>query len=205
MTADLASALEYTEVGMALPALHRYPFKDYLAVEEMSAVKHEYLDGEIYAMAGGSPLHAALAATLVGRLLAAVRGGPCRVFTPDLRIRVLATGLASYPDAAVVCGAPKGDPESPDTVTNPTVLVEVLSNSTMEYDLGEKFEHYKRIDSLRAVVYVWQSEPRIEIRRRELTDAWVSSMAGPHETAQLEALGCDLAVDDLYREATPPA
>jgi len=171
----------------------------------MSAVKHEFLGGEIYAMAGGSPLHAALAAALVGRLLDAVRGGPCRVFTSDLRIRVLATGLASYPDAAVVCGAPKRDPGSADTVTNPVVLVEVLSDSTMEYDLGEKFEHYKRIETLKAVVHVWQSEPRVEIRRREATDVWVSITAGPRDTARLEALGCDLAVDDLYREATPPA
>jgi Uma2 family endonuclease len=183
---------------------HRYSFADYLVVEEMSTVKHEFLDGEIYAMVGGSLLHAALSAAVLGRLLAAVRGGPCRVFSSDLRIRVLATGLATYPDASVVCGPPARDPESHETVTNPSVVVKVLSNSTMEYDLGEKFDHYKQVESLKEIVYVWQSEQRIEIRRRE-GDTWISLSAGSGETAHLQSLGCDLAVDDLYREATPPS
>jgi Uma2 family endonuclease len=191
---------------MTIPArLHRYTFADYLAVEEMSTVKHEFLAGEIYAMAGGSPLHAALSMAIGGRLLDAVRGGSCRVFSSDLRIRVLVTGLASYPDASVVCGLPTRDPESADTVTNPIVLVEVLSDSTLEYDLGEKFEHYKQIESLREVAYVWQSESRIEIRRREGPETWVSVTARSGEIARLESLGCEFAVDDLYREATPPS
>src|SRR4051812_20568072 len=123
---------------------HRYSFADYLAVEEMGSVKHEFLDGNIYAMAGGAPLHAALAAAVATALSNALRGGPCRVFSSDLRIRVLATGLASYPDVTVVCGALRTDPESADTVTNPMVVVEVLRDSTMDYDLGEKLEHYRK-------------------------------------------------------------
>jgi Uma2 family endonuclease len=191
---------------MRIPARHhRYSFADYLAVEEMSSVKHEFLDGEIYAMAGGSPLHAALSAAVVGRLLAAVRGGPCRVFSSDLRIRVLATGLATYPDVSVVCGPPRRDPDSPDTVTNPAVLVEVLGDSTLEYDLGEKFDHYRLIESLKEVVYVWQSERKIEIRRRQGAETWLPVAAGPGEVVRLEALGCDLAIDDLYDDATPPS
>jgi Uma2 family endonuclease len=184
---------------------HRYSFADYLAVEKMSTVKHEFLDGEIYAMAGGSPLHAALSIAVAGRLLEAVRGGPCRVFSSDLRIRVPATGLTSYPDVSVVCGPPLHDPEDPDTVTNPAVLVEVLSDSTLEYDLGEKFDHYKLIGSLREVVYVWQSERKIEVRQREGGETWVSVTARPGDIARLESLGCDLAIDDLYRDATPPS
>jgi Uma2 family endonuclease len=126
------------------------------------------------------------------------------VFSSDLRVRVLATGLATYPDVSVVCGAPASDPDSRETVTNPVVVVEVLSDSTIDYDLGEKFEHYKKIETLMAVVYVWQQDRKIEIRRRE-GQTWVSSFAGPGETARLEALGCGLPVDDLYREATPPS
>jgi Uma2 family endonuclease len=191
---------------MPVPArLHRYSFADYLAVEEMSTVKHEFLDGEIYAMAGGSPLHAALSIAVAARLLDAARGGPCRVFSSDLRIRVPATGLASYPDVSVVCGPPRRDPESPDTVTNPTLLVEVLSDSTIEYDLGEKFEHYKQIDTLKEVVFVWQSERKVAIRRREGVETWVSITAGPGSIVRLAALACDLTVDDLYRDATPPS
>ena len=189
---------------MPTPARHhRYSFADYLAVEEISVVKHEFLGGEIYAMAGGSPLHAALSAAMVGRLLEAARGGPCRVFSSDLRIRVLATGLASYPDAAVVCGPLEHHPDSADTVTNPVLLVEVLSDSTEEYDLGEKFEHYTRIASLQEVVYVWQNERHIEVRRR-VNDGWISSAAGSAGMVRMESLGCALDVDALYNEATPP-
>ena len=149
---------------------HRHSFRDYLAVEEISTVKHEFLDGEIYAMAGGTVLHAALSAAILAALHQQL-GGRCRVFSSDLRIRVRATGLASYPDVTVVCGATETDPESPDTVVNPTLVVEVLSPSTMDYDLGEKFEHYRQIPSLTAVIYVWQDRRRIEIRERAAS-AW---------------------------------
>src|SRR5438128_717933 len=121
---------------MAVPVrLHHHSFRDYLAVEEVSTVKHEYLDGEIYAMAGGSVLHAALSAAMVAALHAQIRGR-CRVYSSDLRIRVRATGLATYPDVSVVCGPVKTDPESDDTVVNPTAVVEVLSPGTIDYDLG---------------------------------------------------------------------
>jgi Uma2 family endonuclease len=124
---------------MGVPVnLHHHSFKDYLAVEQISTVRHEYLAGEIYAMAGGSVLHAALSASVLTSLHGQ-RGGRCRVYSSDLRIRVLATGLASYPDVAVVCGPAETDPESADTVVNPTAVVEVLSPGTIDYDLGEKF------------------------------------------------------------------
>src|SRR5262249_5785101 len=100
---------------------HRHSFKEYLAVEEVSTAKHEYLEGEIYAMAGGSVLHAALSAATLAALHAQL-GGRCRVYSSDLRIRVRATGLASYPDVTVVCGAAETDPESADTVINPTLV-----------------------------------------------------------------------------------
>ena len=184
---------------------HRYSFADYLAVEEMGSVKHEFLEGNIYAMAGGSPLHAALSAAVATALSNALRGGPCRVFSSDLRIRVLATGLASYPDVTVVCGALLTDPESADTVTNPTVVVEVLSDSTMDYDLGEKLDHYRKIPSLNAVVYVWQTERRIEVRERGTATAWTAAVARSGDRAHIHALDCDLLVDELYRDATPVA
>jgi Uma2 family endonuclease len=112
----------------------RYSWAEYLALEASSNVKHEFLDGQIYGMAGGTPEHAALAAATIGILFGQLRGGPCRVYDADLRIRVLATSLATYPDAAVVCGPLERDPADPDGVTNPTLLVEVLSSSTEEYD-----------------------------------------------------------------------
>ena len=181
---------------------HRHSFRDYLAVEEISTVKHEFLDGEIYAMAGGTVLHAALSAAMLAALHQQL-GGRCRVFSSDLRIRVRATGLASYPDVTVVCGATETDPESADTVVNPTLVVEVLSPSTMDYDLGEKFDHYRQVPSLTAVIYVWQDKRQIEIRERAAS-AWKTSVAGPGETATVASLGVNLAVDALHADAGAP-
>jgi Uma2 family endonuclease len=129
-------------------------FAEYVALEEATTGKHEYVGGQIYAMAGGTPEHSALAVSIATQLANQVRGGRCRVHSSDLRVRVVETGLATYPDVTVVCGAWERDPENAQTVVNPAVLVEVLSPSTEAYDRGEKLEHYKRISSLRAVVLV---------------------------------------------------
>jgi Uma2 family endonuclease len=188
---------------MSVPARHhRYSFKDYLVVEEMSTIKHEYLDGEIYAMAGGSILHAGLSAT-VGALLSSQVRGRCRTYSSDLRVRVTATGLATYPDMTVVCGPIQADPENRDTVVNPSLVVEVLSPSTIDYDLGEKFEHYRQISSLRAVIYVWQDQPRIEVRER-VGDDWRTTVAESKGTAVIPGLDCRIDVDVLYADAGAP-
>jgi Uma2 family endonuclease len=179
--------------------LHHHSFKDYLAVEESNPVRHEFLDGDIYAMAGGSMLHAAIAAAIMGSLDNQM-AGRCRVFTSDLRIRVLATGFAGYPDVTVVCGGAKTDPESKETVTNPTVVIEVLSPATIDYDLGEKFENYRQIPSLSAVVYVWQDRRQIEVRARA-GDAWRTETFGAGGLAAIEALACTLDVSALYDRA----
>jgi Uma2 family endonuclease len=183
------------------PHLHAYSFKEYLDLEGASNVKHEFLEGEIYAMAGGTPRHAALTLAVGGALLAQLRGGPCRAFSSDLRVRVSETGLATYPDVAVVCGPLEMDPDSDATVTNPTVIVEVLSPSTQSYDLGEKFEHYRKIPSLRAVLYVWQAEARIESRTRAPDGSWASRQARASDTVAIDAIRCALNVDDVYRDA----
>src|SRR5262245_21615888 len=178
---------------------HRHSFQDYLAIEEVSNVRHEYLDGEIYAMAGGSVLHAALSAAALAALHNQL-AGRCRVYSSDLRIRVLATGLASYPDVTVVCGAVQSDPENADTVVNPTLIVEVLSPGTMDYDLGEKFEHYRQIPSLAAAIYVWQEKRQIEIRENA-NGTWQASVVGPEGTATVSSLGVSVAVAALYADA----
>ena len=178
---------------------HRYSFQDYLAIEEVSTVRHEFLDGEIYAMAGGSVLHAALSAAVLAALHHQL-AGRCRSYSSDLRVRVLATGLASYPDVTVVCGTPETDPENVETVVNPTVLVEVLSPATIDYDLGEKFEHYQRIPSLDAVVYVWQDRRQIEVRARR-EGAWTSVAAGAGNAVVIEGIACRVDVDACYADA----
>ena len=131
------------------PSRHRYTYDEYLVYERDSGLKHEYEDGEITAMAGGSRRHNALALR-VGAALDASRGRGWIAFQSDQKVRVLATGKASYPDVTLVCGPIEGDPADPTgaTITNPTVLVEVLSPSTEEEDRGNKWRHYQLLPSL---------------------------------------------------------
>lgn len=181
--------------------LHRYSFADYLALEEASNTKHEFLNGEIYALAGGTPEHAALAVAVSTALLSQLRGGPCGVYSSDLRIRVLATGLATYPDVTVVCGETERDPEGPATVVNPKLIVEVLSDSTEAYDRGEKLAHYRRIPTLAAVILVSHRERAIEVRERDSGGEWRLTTVRSGDTAQLQALPVRLDVDDIYSTA----
>lgn len=173
---------------------HSYAFKAYLELEEASNVKHEFHAGEIYAMAAGTIAHAELALAVASSLREQLRGS-CRVFSSDLRIRVSATGLATYPDATVICGPIERDPESSETVTNPTLLVEVLSDSTEAYDRGQKFEHYQQISGLEAVLFVSQDRPLLELRQR--CDAWETTAASEGETLQLSTPDCCLDVDEI--------
>ena len=189
---------------MAAPAtLHRHSFADYLALEDASNTKHEFLNGEIYGMAGGTPEHAALSVAVSSALLVQLRGGPCRVYSSDLRVRVLATGLATYPDVTVVCGELERDPESPTTVVNPRAVVEVLSDGTEAYDRGQKLDQYRRIPSLAAVVLVSHRGPAIEVWERGPDGAWRRGEFGPGQAAEIQALPARLLVDEIYLASEP--
>lgn len=184
-------------------AVH-YTFRDYLLHEEASNTKHEYLDGQIYAMAGGTPEHSALIASVTTHLSNHVRGGPCRVHMSDLRVRVLETGLATYPDVAVVCGEWTRDPDDERTIVNPIVLVEVLTPSTEAYDRGEKLEHYKRIPSLRACLLVAADRREIEIWTREGSEPWKRALVVSGQVAEIAAVAARLDVDAVYDDAQEP-
>lgn len=190
---------------MAPLVLHRYSFADYLGLEEASNTKHEFLSGEIYAMAGGTPEHSALAVAVTVALANQLRGGPCQVFSSDLRVRVLATGLATYPDVTVVCGPLERDPASDETVTNPRLVVEVSSKSTEAYDRGQKLDHYQRIPSLRSVVLISYRKPVIEVWDRPADGSWRSRTFGAGQVAELEAPPVRLAVDEIYAAARSTA
>ena len=185
---------------MAQSLPHHYSYADYLALEADANVKHEFFEGRIYGMAGGSLDHAALAMAVGNLLRTQLAGRACRVFSSDARVRVLATGLATYPDVSVVCGAVERDPESRHTLVNPIVLVEVLSESTKDYDRGEKFEHYRRIPSLRAYVFVDAATLHVELRTRREDATWEITTASDGERVVLDALGCVLEVDEIYRD-----
>jgi Uma2 family endonuclease len=183
----------------------RYSFRDYVRHEQVSNTRHEYLDGQIYAMAGGSPEHSALIASLTTHLSNQVRGGRCRVHMSDLRVRITETGMATYPDVVVVCGPWQREPEDANTLVNPVVVMEVLSKSTEAYDRGEKLEHYKLIPTLRACLLVAHERREIEIWSRDPGGAWARALVGPAQIVELPAIGARLDVDAIYADAAEPS
>jgi Uma2 family endonuclease len=174
------------------------PYAEYLRLEQEAQCKHEWLDGEVFAMAGGTPEHARLQATLARVIGNALLGGPCKVYSADLRVRSLATNIATYADLTIVCGEATTAPDDPDAVTNPTLLIEVLSPSTEAYDRGQKAAHYRRIASLRAYLLVAQDAPRIELFVRRERGRWEFIEAGVGESIVLDSVGLTLAVDELF-------
>jgi Uma2 family endonuclease len=176
----------------------RYSYAEYVSFERGSNVKHEYRRGEILAMAGGTAEHAQLAAAVIRDLGGQLRGSTCRVFTSDLRVRVAASELATYPDVVIVCGPLAHDPDDRVAVVNPTLLVEVLSDRTEAYDRGEKFGHYKRLDSLRQYVLVSHRMSMLEVWTRDAQDEWTCSSAGAGESTPLASVGAVLEVDVVY-------
>ena len=180
-----------------------YSFREYVKHDDDSNGKHEYLDGQIYAMAGGTPEHSALIAALGAQMANAVRGGPCRVHVTELRVRVAETGLATYPDVAIVCGPWERDPEDANTVTNPVMVAEVLSPSTEKYDRGEKLDHYKRISSLKVAMLVAVDRREIEVWTREPGD-WKRTVLGPGSVVETADPTIRFTVDAVYDEASEP-
>ena len=173
-------------------------YADYLLLERSSPERHEFLRGEVYAMAGGSPEHGALAAAWIRELGVALGGKPCRVFTSDVRVRIRETGLTTYPDVSVVCGRLETDAEDPDAIVNPVLLIEVLSDSSEAYDRGAKAAHYRRIQSLREYVLVSQSEPVVEVYRRNVEGRFELYEFRADDTVELASVGVSLAVRAIY-------
>ena len=183
--------------------LHRYTYADYVGIETYSDIKHEYLDGEIYAMAGGSEEHAALSGEMIRLLGNAVGDRPCRVLTADLRLYVEAVGLATFPDASVICGPLRQHEASPDaTALNPMILVEVTSHSSEDYDTGAKLEYYKTIPTLREYVIVSHRERRVTVHSRGTGDAWTDQTVTKGGRATVASLDAELNVDEIYRNSS---
>lgn len=170
----------------------------YLAMERVSEVKHEYVDGDVWVMAGGSPRHNRLAAACIELLGAVLRGTDCVPLSSDQRVHVPATGNYLYPDVTLVCGEPQYHPEDPDSLLNPRLLVEVLSRSTEKHDRGGKFEDYRSISSFREYVLVWQDRVHVEVRRRESERRWAIEEHAAGDVIELASIGATFAIDVLY-------
>ena len=193
---------------MVTPVRQQFSFDEYLRLEEIAGVKHEFLDGEIYAMAGGSEEHSALAAAVLRLLGNAVGDRPCRVHTSDLRIYVEAAGLATFPDGSVICGSLEQHGPSPiATAMNPSVLLEVTSDSSEEYDTGAKIDFYRTIPTLRDYIVVSHRERRITVHSRR-GGGWCDGLDDQPGTGDPDDAGVVLVVrvehhDHVGGEAAP--
>lgn len=177
--------------------------EEYLAIERVAETKSEYLDGQMFAMAGASFRHNRIIVNLATGLNSALRGGPCQVVVQDLRVRVSPEGLYTYPDVVTVCGEPEFADSHEDTLTNPTLLVEVLSPSTEAYDRGAKFQHYRTLSTLKQYVLVAQEEPLVEVYTRQEGGGWLlREFRGQEATAELTAVNCHLPLVEIYRDLT---
>jgi Uma2 family endonuclease len=182
----------------------RYTPQQYLERERKAPYKSEYLNGYIYAMAGASREHNQITFSVAGALFPQLRGRPCEGYVTDMRVRASTSEAYVYPDVVVVCGQPRFEDAHVDTLTNPTVIIEVLSPSTEAYDRGAKFAHYRRMDSLQEYVLIAQDRYSIERYVRE-QDRWVFTEAnGLDEAMGLAAIGCELALRDVYDKITLP-
>jgi Uma2 family endonuclease len=176
---------------------------EYLAAERSSPTRHEFFDGEIFAMAGASFEHNKIVGNLVGELRTALRHRPCDVTPSDLRVKVPATGLYTYPDVTVLCGDPLFDDDARDTLLNPTAFVEVLSESTEGYDRGKKFRNYRSIATFREYVLVAQDGVSVERYTRGDDGVWSLHESGAGERLVLASIGCEIAVDEIYLKVFP--
>lgn len=176
-------------------------YAEYLAFEVEAEGRHEFDGFEIVAMSGGSRRHAAITANVTIALGNALRGKPCRPTSGDQRVYVPATDAAFYGDITIVCGDFESPPEDPDAITNPTVIVEVLSRSTADRDRGTKFEHYRTLASLTDYLLVDQRARHVEHRRRVEPgqDVWLLSTVR-EGAVEMASLGIALAIDDVYAD-----
>ncbi len=187
--------------GMTTARRLHYTYAQYLDALAISELKLEFFDGDIFAMAGGTPEHGMLAAgltTLISQRLPA----SCRAMTSDVKVRVLATGLSTFPDLSVVCGELQRAPDDENCVTNPVLLVEVLSRSTEDYDRGEKLSQYQQIPSLQVVLLVAHDARQVTVVKR-VGDAWVITEVRDGEDVELEEPALRLSVKDVYRPLDP--
>ncbi len=172
--------------------------EEYLAFERASPEKHAFLHGELFAMSGGTHAHSLTSSNFVREFGVSLHGRPCEAHGSDLRIHIPATGLYTYADALILCGRPEFRDGVRDTLINPVVIVEVLSDSTEAYDRGEKFEHYRSIPTLREYVLASQKRPHVEVFTRDDSGAWVLRAYDATARVVLASVDVTVAVDDVY-------
>ncbi len=185
-------------MGAAQPVV-KYTLAEYLAFEERSETKHEFYAEEIFAMAGASPAHNRICFTINGLLFALLKNKDCVGYSADQKIWIETAQLNTYADVTIVCEPAQYDPAHPILLTNPRVIFEVLSPSTMAYDRGEKWEFYQQLPSLMEYILVWQDRPQIEQFSRQPDNSWrYLRIVGLGETVTLSSIECRLSLAEIY-------
>lgn len=183
-----------------------YTPEEYLALERSCEAKHEYYKGEIFVMGGATKQHVSIVTNLVGELHSQLKESQCSVFSTDLRVQVSPTGLYTYPDVIVLCDEARFSDEQEDTLLNPALIIEVLSESTKDYDRGGKFELYRTIDSFVEYVLIAQDRPHVEHYTRQPDGSWILHETNNLEdTIQLKSVRCSLRLSDIYSKIDFPS
>ncbi len=190
---------------MSSPSPSLLTEREYLALERKSETRSEYIAGRVFVMSGATRRHNLIAGNLYREINSQLRDRPCEAYVSDMRVKVAPTGMYTYPDIVALCSEPRLEDAHGDTLLNPTVIVEVLSDSTEAYDRGEKFAHYRRLETLREYVLVAQNKVRVEHYRRE-GEAWVlSEISDPEGTLHLPSIDCRISVAAIYEKVDFPA
>ncbi|QTA84552.1 Uma2 family endonuclease [Desulfonema magnum] len=172
---------------------------EYLERERASETKNEYREGKMVAMSGASEKHCIIVVNVIGELGSQLKKKPCAAYLTNMRMKIERTGLYTYPDVMVVCGEEKFGDEKQDTLLNPDVIIEVLSDSTESYDRGKKFENYRKLDSLREYVLISQNSRKIEKYARTEKRQWLLTESDEkNPTIILESIGCELKLSEVY-------
>lgn len=188
-------------------ALKGLTLAEYENLELQTGIKHQYLRGEVFARVGGTPRHAQIAGNIIREGGNGLKGRPCVVYTADLRVKIESTGLYTYPDASIVCGPLELDAELLNTVLNPTVIFEVLSESTEKYDRGRKSIHYRQIDSLQELVLISQDRALVECYSRQDESRWMLvTLSRLEQELNLTSVGISIPLAEIYRNVVfdPP-
>jgi Uma2 family endonuclease len=177
--------------------------EEYLSIERNAEYKSEYIDGVMYAMAGGSERHNIIVANLIISIGLQLKSRPCRVYPSDLKVRVPNSSKFFYPDVSVVCGETRFADDHKDVILNPVLIAEVLSDSTAGYDRGKKFISYQQIASLKEFIFVAQDEILVEKYTRQSDDSWVYTKVTDKEgVVSLQSIECKATIIDIYDKAT---
>lgn len=179
--------------------------QEYLAKERKASYRSEFYRGEMFAMAGATREHNLISGNIHRHLGNQLEGRPCESYSTDMRVRITATGLYTYPDVAIACGGPEFADDQADVLLNPTVLVEVLSPSTASYDRGDKAVHYRKLNSLRELLLVEQEFPAVDHYIRQENGDWLLKQAeAPDSVIELPSIGCRLTFAEIYARITFP-